>query len=132
MNTDKFSSVLYEKANDGLVTLTFNNPKKKNSVSSRTVLEIWWAVDHFEKDDSAYAMVITGTENYKDNEVEKNAFCAGADFMPADMSDLTEDELAPLDPQDIALKNIVLKMNRLIKPVIVAMNGYGIGVGFTV
>lgn len=131
MNIEKFSSVSYEKAEDGLVVLTFNNPKKKNSVSGRTVLELWWAADHFEKDETAYAMVITGTENYKDGQVEKNAFCAGADFAPPDFSDLSDEERAPLDPQDIALKKIVMKMNQINKPVIAAMNGYGIGVGFT-
>ena len=132
MNIEKFTDTLYQKDEDGLVTLTLNRPQKKNSINGRTILELWWAVDHFENDDSAYALVITGTENYGDKGIEKNAFCSGADFVgKVDFSDLTDEEKAPHDPTDIALKGLVLKMNQMSKPVIAAMNGYGIGVGFT-
>lgn len=132
MDIEKFTNTLYEKEDDGLVTLTLNRPQKKNSVNGRSILELWWAVDHFENDGSAFALVITGTENYGDKGIEKNAFCAGADFVgEADFSDLTEEEKAPYDPEDIALKSLVLKMNKMSKPVVAAMNGYGIGGGFT-
>lgn len=132
MDTTKFRDLLYDKDEDGIVTVTLNNPEKKNSITGRTALEFWWTADHFEKDETAYALIITGTENQGDKPLEKNAFCAGANFADAaDFSDLTEEEKAPQDPRDAALKGVVLKFNQLEKPVIAAMNGYGIGVGFT-
>jgi len=132
MDIAKFKDILYDKDDEGIVTVCFNNPAKKNSVTGRSLLEFWWAGEHFHNDDTAYAMIITGTDNVGDKPLEKNAFCAGANFSaPPDFSDLSEAEKAPYNPRDIAQKNIVLRYNLIDKPIIVAMNGYGIGFGTT-
>ena len=59
MKTEDFRDIKYEKDESGIVTLTFNTPKRKNALSMISFLEIFWAVDHFEKDDQAGAMIMT-------------------------------------------------------------------------
>ena len=69
MNPEEFKDIVYEKEDSGLVTVTLNQPKRKNAMSLATFLELFYAVDLLEKDDGAHAMIITGA---KDDELAQD------------------------------------------------------------
>jgi enoyl-CoA hydratase/carnithine racemase len=80
MEERDYQSLLVE--HDGhIVTLTFNNPEKKNPLSQELVNELLWALDDAEADDDVRVIILTGAGN---------AFSAGADLkgMTADRGNL--------------------------------------------
>jgi len=132
MKAGEFRDILYEKDDDtGIVVVTMNTPKRKNAISSITGLELWWAADIFEKDDTALAMIITGAKDPDIDDPAKEAFSSGGFFSPDVTEGISEDVLDQFDPKDIAAKRLVEKMWYIDKPVIAAINGLAIGMGFT-
>ena len=132
MKAEEFREILYEKDNEtGIVTLTLKTPKRKNAFSGLTNLEIWWATDIFQKDASAHAMIITGAKDPDNDNPSKEAFSSGGYFNPNAKNEISEDLLDQMDPTDIACKRLVEKMWYVDKPVIAAINGLSIGMGFT-
>ena len=132
MKTEDFRDIAYNKnAGTGIVTLLLNTPARKNALSLYTFLEIWWAADHFHKDDSAHVMIITGARDPNNADPTKEAFSSGGYFSPDATDGVSEDLLDQIDPTDIAQKRVVEKMCYLDKPVIAAVNGLAIGGGFT-
>ena len=49
MNVEDFKEILYQKEENGIVTVTINMPKRKNALSPYTFYELFQAVDvlHF-------------------------------------------------------------------------------------
>jgi len=131
METEEFRDITYQKSADGIVTLTFNTPRRKNAVSPLSFLEVFWAVDHFENDDSAYAMIITGAKDPKSDDPTKEAFSSGGYFAPDALEGLSDKILQQIDMSDIAQKKATLKLYQCYKPVIGAINGLTIGGAFT-
>jgi len=132
VKTEDFRDIAYNKgAGTGIVTLLLNTPARKNALSLYTFLEIWWAADHFQKDDSAHVMIITGARDPNNTDPTKEAFSSGGYFSPDATDGVSEDLLDQIDPTDIAQKRVVEKMCYLDKPVIAAVNGLAIGGGFT-
>jgi len=63
---EDFRDIIYDKDDStGIVTLTLNTPKRKNAMSPCTFLELFWAVDIFQEDTTAGAMIITGAKTSK-------------------------------------------------------------------
>ncbi|MCP4753383.1 MAG: enoyl-CoA hydratase [Proteobacteria bacterium] len=132
MKADEFKDILYEKEEEtGIVTVTMNTPKRKNALSGISGLELWWAMDIFNKDASAHAMIMTGAKDPDNDDPTQEAFSSGGYFNPNAKDEIGEDVLDQLDPTDIACKRLVEKMWYLDKPVIAAINGLAIGMGFT-
>ena len=100
-------------------------------MSGVTNLELWWAADIFKKDESAHAMIITGAKDPDNPDPAKEAFSSGGYFHPNAKNDISEDLLDQMDPTDIAAKKLVEKLWYIDKPVIAAINGLAIGMGFT-
>ena len=50
MNVEDFEDIIYEKEENGICTITFNKPKRKNALSFVSFLEIYTALDDMEKD----------------------------------------------------------------------------------
>ncbi|MFT4997569.1 MAG: enoyl-CoA hydratase/carnithine racemase [Flavobacteriales bacterium] len=130
MTPDQFRDISYNKDAAGIVTLTFNTPKRKNALSMYSFYEVYCAVDMFEKDDSAYAMIITGAVAEGDKP-EKEAYSSGGYFNPDALDGVPEATVQLLDPSDIAQKRTTLKMYQCDKPIIAAVNGLAIGGAFT-
>ncbi len=83
MKIEDFKDILYEKDEEtGIVTLTINKPKRNNAMSSLTFLEMFWAAEHLEQDDSAYAMIITGAADPEKNDPENESLVAADILMP--------------------------------------------------
>jgi enoyl-CoA hydratase/carnithine racemase len=127
MQTEDFRDIAYSKDEQGIVTLSFNTPRRKNAMSGLTGFELWWATEHFESDDSAYAMIITGTPDPESNDPAKEAFSSGGYFNPDAFDGVPEDIIQQIDLSDIALKKTTLKLFQCDKPILAAVNGLAIG-----
>lgn len=131
MIPDDFRDITYAKDSSGIVTLTFNTPARKNALSLYSFFEIYWAIDCFEKDDSAYAMILTGAKDPSNEDPTKEAYSSGGYFSPDAYEGVPEEIMGQIDQSDIAQKRTTLKMFQCEKPIIAAVNGLSIGGAFT-
>ncbi|TFG37049.1 MAG: enoyl-CoA hydratase/isomerase family protein, partial [Syntrophobacterales bacterium] len=132
MTGEDFKDILYEKDDEsGIVTITLNTPGRKNALSAYSFLELYWAAERMERDEGAYAMIITGALNPDSDDPSKEAFSSGGYFDLRAYEGLSEEVMEQIDLTDIAQKRFTLKMWELDKPVIAAINGLAIGGAFT-
>ena len=123
MRPDDFQDIIYQPEEEtGIVTVTINQPARKNALSALTFLELWYAVDTMEKDPSAKAMILTG---------QGDIFSSGGYFDTGLLKNLDPETVKEIDLADIAQKKLCLKFWQFKKPVIAAINGLAIGGGFT-
>jgi enoyl-CoA hydratase/carnithine racemase len=133
MEANEFKNIVYEKDDkSGIVLVTINRPEIKNALTILVLLELYWAAELFEIDETAMAMIITGAKGVDNNDPTTEAFSSGGYFNPADLEALDEETKAEIDLADIAQKKLCLKLWQLNKPIIAAINGLAIGGGFTV
>jgi 2-(1,2-epoxy-1,2-dihydrophenyl)acetyl-CoA isomerase len=132
MKVGDFKDILYEKDDGtGIVTITLNTPERRNAMSFITFLELYYAVEEMEKDDTARAMVMTGAKDPGSRDPAKEAFSSGGYFNMKIIQEIPEELKAEIDLTDIAQKKLCLKLFSFDKPVIAAVNGLAIGAGFT-
>jgi 2-(1,2-epoxy-1,2-dihydrophenyl)acetyl-CoA isomerase len=131
MEPRNFKEILYQKEDNGIVTVTLNMPKRKNAVSPYTFYELYQAVEAMEKDEGAQVMILTGAKDPEETDPTKEAFSSGGYFHPAALEGLSDEVKSRLDLTDIAQKKFTLKMWRFDKPVIAAVNGLAVGGAFT-
>jgi len=124
MNIEDLTEVIYEKEENGICTLTFNIPKRRNALSYVTFLEIWTVLDDMEKDKEAKVLIMTGCK-------EANAFSSGGYFNMKYTASISPDIMKEIDLMDIAQKKLCVKMWNFNKPVIAAINGLAVGIGIT-
>ena len=98
---------------DGTAIIRLNRPKALNALNARLIDDLCQALDVFEADAKAGAVIITGSDK---------AFAAGADIK--EMATLTSVE-AYMKNQAAALERV----SRFRKPVIAAVAGYCLGGG---
>lgn len=131
MKPQDFRDITYVKDEAGIVTTTFSTPARKNALSAVTFLELFYAAEHFQSDDSAHAMILTGAKDPNSNDPSKEAFSSGGYFNPDAFEGLAPEVLADIDMSDIAQKRTTLKLYGCDKPVIAAINGLAIGGAIT-
>jgi len=131
LKIEDFKDITYVRDEQGIVTLTFNTPKRKNALSPYSFLEIFWAVDHFEKDPEAYVMIMTGAKDPDSDDPSREAYSSGGYFNPDGMANVPPEIMQQIDMRDIAQKKVTVKLFNCCKPVIAAMNGLCIGGAFT-
>ena len=124
MKVEDFEDILYEKEDNGICTITFNRPKRRNALSYVTFLEIRTALDDMEKDKNARVLIMTGSP-------EGRAFSSGGYFNMKKMTQIPEEIMKDIDLMDIAQKKTCMKLWNFNKPVIAAINGLALGAGFT-
>lgn len=127
MNTSEFREIIYDRDQAGIVTLTFNTPARKHALSMYTFYEIYLAIDAFEKDDTAFAMIMTGANDPNIEAPSKQAFSSGGYFSPDAYEGLSPKIVAELDQSDIAQKRTTMKIFMCDKPILAAVNGLAIG-----
>jgi enoyl-CoA hydratase/carnithine racemase len=124
MLPEEFSQIKYEKEDNGILTVTLNWPAKKNALSPLGLLELWYAVDHAEKDKDVKVMILTGCE-------EAGVFSSGGYFSAEMLKDVPEKYKTEINLRDMASKRLCLKFWDYSKPVISVINGFAVGGGFT-
>lgn len=124
MDIEDLTEIIYEKEGNGICTLTFNIPKRRNALSYVTFLEIWTVLDDMEKDKNAKVLIITGCE-------EANAFSSGGYFNMQYVTSIPPEIMEQIDLLDIAQKKLCMKLWNFNKPVIAAINGLAVGIGIT-
>lgn len=131
MKPERFREILYEMDESGIVTLTFNTPVRKNALSHYTFHEIFWALDHFESDDAAHAMIITGAKDPDYSDPTSEAFSSGGYFKPDANVAVPDEILRQIDLTDFAQKRTTLRAFECSKPIVAAINGFAIGGAYT-
>jgi enoyl-CoA hydratase/carnithine racemase len=111
---------------DRVATITLNRPDKLNAFTSRMVHEMLAALDAADADGDVRAVIVTGAGR---------AFCAGADmsegaatFAKTSGADISTDN--PLRGRDGG-GIVTLRIFRMLKPVLAAVNGAAVGIGVT-
>lgn len=110
----EYNNLLFENE-DGIGILTMNRPKALNALNSETLSELSSLVDEIAADDSVKAVIITGAER---------SFVAGADIV--EMLNFSAAEGRTFGQLGQAT---FLKIEKMNKPVIAAINGFALGGG---
>lgn len=114
MPQNSYEALLYEVA-DGVATVTLNRPSSLNAVNQQMGAELQDALHSAERDASVRAVVLTGAGR---------AFCAGQDLneRAGGNTSLGESLRTRYNP-------LILRIRRMEKPVLGAINGVAAGAG---
>ena len=110
-----YANILYEKKARILI-LTINRPKALNALNAKTLDELEDAIDKAKDDDQIGAIILAGAG--------EKAFVAGADI--SELVDLDEASGTAFSTRG---QDLFLKIEKLGKPVIAAVNGFALGGG---
>jgi methylglutaconyl-CoA hydratase len=113
----KFNTLLLEE-NNGICTITFDRPEKRNAVSFELVHEIGQALDHAAASEATQVVIFTGAGK---------AFCAGLDLEELKSLIGKSHEQNVKDSQTMA--NMFRTIYDFPKPTIAAVNGAAIAGG---
>lgn len=117
MPASEFESILVERNGDGVATITLNRPKVLNALNAALLAEVSQALTELENDADVRAIILTGAG--------EKAFAAGADIGELNaLPNAVEGARKARSGQQVTLQ-----MERLRKPVIVAVNGFALGGG---
>ena len=105
--------VLFDKK-DGIGIITLNDPEKMNGMSEALLAGLLKSVETAERDDEVKVIVITGTEN---------VFSAGGDISIFDRG------VADGYKYIYYVLNGFIKIEKTLKPIIAAVNGFALGGG---
>lgn len=117
----EYQTILVDKK-DGVATVTFNRPEKKNSMSPQLHLDMLDALSDLEYDDEVRVLVLTGAGD---------SFCAGQDLKEY-FFEIDHDPKARRRARDAAMAWRSYKLRLFPRPTIAAVNGWCFGGGFSV
>ena len=111
--------VLLDTDGDGIATITLNRPERLNATAPGMIDEIFDTIEHVAQSD-ARVLVITGAGR---------GFCSGQDLKEPRPGEhpLLKKRFAPRTGQD----SFVRALRHAPQPVIAAVNGPAVGVGFS-
>jgi enoyl-CoA hydratase/carnithine racemase len=103
---------------DGIATVAFNRPDRRNALRSRTYAELLDKISAFNRDPNATVLILTGSGS---------SFCAGQDLDEAE-------DLKYLSPSDMreklqVVQNVTRQLAGSGKPTLAAINGPAVGAG---
>jgi len=101
---------------DRVAVITLNRPQHLNTFTGAMARELADTYRELDRDDEVRAVVLTGAGR---------AFCAGADLTAGSAT------FAPQDRSTFSAAGVDFPAWRVRKPVIAAVNGHAVGIGFT-
>jgi enoyl-CoA hydratase/carnithine racemase len=117
----QYNAITYE-VSDNIATVTLDRSQHLNAFTDEMATEILHALDEADCDDDVRVVIFTG---------RGRAFCAGADLNAGsatfDYGEGQQNGAAPRDTGGL----VALRLFRMAKPVIAAINGPAVGVGAT-
>ncbi|PTR12579.1 MULTISPECIES: enoyl-CoA hydratase/isomerase family protein [unclassified Novosphingobium] len=118
IDPSRYEWIKIAKSDDGIATLTLNNPRRKNAVSRpmhREIERIW---DEIDQDDDILVSILTG---------EGDAFCAGTDLS---VQNADNESGRKGRPPTRSARKLFWSMLDAEKPIIAKVRGpaYGVGV----
>ncbi|WP_347312816.1 enoyl-CoA hydratase-related protein [Defluviimonas sp. SAOS-178_SWC] len=120
-----FETLKYEVAGN-IAIVTLFRPQKLNAFTLEMGREIVRALDTAEDDDGVRAVIVTG---------DGPAFCAGMDLSVEGNVFGLDEAVDPLGPNAADIRDsgglVTLRIFRMTKPVIGALNGVAVGIGAT-
>jgi trans-feruloyl-CoA hydratase/vanillin synthase len=117
----KYGTILVDIA-DGVATLTFNRPEKKNAMSPKLHEEVTDALDWLRYEDSAHVLVITGAGDSFSAGMDLKEFFIELKDKPAEYDRITR----------ISVEWRGRTMRHFPKPTIAMVNGHCFGGAFTI
>ena len=119
-------STLDYAVDEGLLTLTLNRPDMLNAFTVEMAGELEEAFDQADRDDAVRAVIVTGAGH---------AFCAGMDLSVGGNVFGLDESIDPMGTDAEKIRDtggrVALRIFRMKKPVIGAINGVAVGVGAT-
>jgi enoyl-CoA hydratase/carnithine racemase len=115
-----FTTIRYEKHDDGVATVTLDRPDALNAATYEMEEEILDVLARADADPDVRALVMTGAGR---------AFCAGDDVKKAWGDPRMEATLAELAGPKPPMTPLVAGMLRAATPVVAAVNGVALGIG---
>ena len=123
---DSLDAIQIDRDN-GLVTITFNRPDKKNALNGDSWNQLDRALEEIAFNPDDRAVMITGAGGN---------FSAGADLSPRDPNGvsigLTGRPVQPIVQEMRVVGDMILRLHRLPKPTIAKVDGVAVGVGLGV
>lgn len=116
--TDDSPAVLVEQ-DEGLVTITFNRPRRKNAINAAMWNELDAVVTRAETDPTVRALVLTGADGN---------FSAGADLSGEGSGGLTGHGQQLILHEMRVVGRIIGRLQHLPKPTVAAVDGVAVGV----
>jgi enoyl-CoA hydratase/carnithine racemase len=119
----EYESILVERDEHGVVTVTMNRPEKKNALSTTMVRELTQVFDEITDSRTDRLLVLTGAGD---------AFTSGADLTPD--AGAGESAMGGGGPGSALtamrrLGRLVVRLHEIPKPTIAAVNGVAVGAG---
>jgi 2-(1,2-epoxy-1,2-dihydrophenyl)acetyl-CoA isomerase len=112
--------ILLVEKRDGFAIITMNRPDRLNAFNDELTFQIQDALKEAEKDKEVRALVLTGAGR---------GFCSGQDLQNRQFSDNSAARPSLGDSIRRRYNPIVLKLRRMEKPIIAAVNGVAAGAG---
>lgn len=115
--------ILLVEKTDGVCLITLNRPDKLNAFNDELSFALIDALKEAEKDAAVRAVVITGAGR---------GFCSGQDLANRKFSDASEGRPSLADSIRRRYNPMVIRIRRMEKPVIAAVNGVAAGAGSSI
>lgn len=112
----EYQFILYEKS-EGIATITINRPELRNALTQALMAELGHAINQAESDEDVMVLILTGAGD--------RSFVAGADIKEVGK----RDTLTELGPKSRLRRDVLSRLDHLLKPSIAAVNGYALGGG---
>lgn len=112
----EWKHLLFETADDGIATITFNRPKALNALNAELLGELSCLLDIIAQDEAIRVLILTGAG--------EKAFVAGADINELAKCNALQGKCFAARGQ-----SAISKLQALNIPVIAAVNGYALGGG---
>lgn len=120
-----YATLGYE-INGDVLTVTLNRPDRMNAFTVEMAHEMLDALERADSDDTVRSVIFTGAGR---------AFCAGMDLSTSGNVFGLDESIDPNSPDMVKNRDtggmVVLRMFRMKKPIIGAINGASVGVGTT-